>query len=371
MSMEMAELGTGEKHIDGNSVFKANAIEYDEEQFKNENLKSALNDLDYLVKTYNNSDDIFYTAKTYQLLENYEQSNEAFNLLLNDGEYSDSALYYISENHIHLKRYDDAINEINKLLLKYPKESQLFDKLSEVYELKNDKPKSLEFQRKAIYYENVPALTNLNYSDDNFSLLEFFGSTKNSTDKKLKKLNEIAKANNQQYTIDVCLMILKLHANHGNGVEERATEILAQMGKPCLDKVHSLFQSNVSTCTITNLSEIMASIKDEDSWELLRAYLPEIANMSTTLIPPSIPEKMIEFDEDKGIKEILRVIKNLLNEENNSMSEMGSLSEYVYYSPLEKINKTKLREIATELNYSDKEFEQLQEKIEENKQEIN
>lgn len=34
----MGELGTGEKHIDGNSVYKYNAIKYDEEQFKRRKL---------------------------------------------------------------------------------------------------------------------------------------------------------------------------------------------------------------------------------------------------------------------------------------------------------------------------------------------
>ncbi len=66
-----------------------------------------------------------------------------------------------------------------------------------------------------------------------------------------------------------------------------------------------LFESNISTCTITNLADIMATVKDEKSWELLKRYLPEIAHMPMTTLPPSIPEKMIKFNEDKGIKEIL------------------------------------------------------------------
>ncbi len=49
----------------------------------------------------------------------------------------------------------------------------------------------------------------------------------------------------------------------------------------------------------------MATVKDEKSWELLKRYLPEIAHMPMTTLPPSIPEKMIKFNEDKGIKEIL------------------------------------------------------------------
>lgn len=111
----------------------------------------------------------------------------------------------------------------------------------------------------------------------------------------------------------------------------------------------------------------MATVKDEDSWELMKQYLPHIANLPMTMIPPNLPEKMIKFDEEKGIKEILFVVKPLLNskkESDSPMGELGGFGQYVYYSPLKKINLTKLRKIATELNYSDKEFKLLEEKIE-------
>lgn len=124
-------------------------------------------------------------------------------------------------------------------------------------------------------------------------------------------------------------MILKLHENHGNGLEEKATEILKEIGKPSIEKVHLLFQSDVSTistCTITALSEIMASVKDEKSWELFKAYLPTLSQITKMkLLPPWVPEKMIQFDEDRGIKEILMVIKELLNKN----SESHSFGEYI------------------------------------------
>ncbi len=366
MSLEMAELGTGQKNIDGNSVYKANSLKYDEEQFKSENLKSALNDLEYLVKEYNRNEEIFYVAKINQLLKNYEKSNETFNILLSDEKFKSMAIFNISENFIQLKKYDEAEIELNKLLIENPKEGQIFEKLAEIYELKKDKTKSQEFKDKSIYYQNVPDFTNLNYSKDNFDLFIFFGTDKNKSDKKIKKLKEIENLNNQDYTIDICLMVLKLHANHGNGVEEKATEILEKIGKPSIEKVHLLFQSNVSTCTITNLSDIMATVKDDKSWEMFKEYLPKIANMPMTLTPPNLPEKMIKFDEDKGISEILKVVKNLLSSEAKSddpMAELSGFGQYIYYLPLEKINRNKLKKIAMELNYTDKEFKTLEEKL--------
>lgn len=366
MSLEMAELGTGQKNIDGYSVYKANSIKYDEGQFKSENLKSALADLEYLAKTYNRSEEIFYIAKIYKILKDYNKSNETFKKLQDDEKFKNEAIFNIADNFIQLNKYDDAENELNKLLKENPKAGQIYEKLAEIYYQKSNKEKSQEFKNKSIYFRNVPDFSNLDYSPENFELLKFFGTDENKADDKIKKLKEIEKLSKQDYTIDVCLLILKLHSNHGNGVEEKATKILEKIGKPSIDKVHQLFQSNVSTCTITNLADIMATVKDEKSWELFKAYLPQIANLPMTLIPPSVPEKMMKFDEDRGIKEILIVVKGLLNkdvESNDPMAELSGFGQYVYYSPLKEVNKIKLEKIATELNYSKKEFKQLEEKI--------
>lgn len=366
MSLEMAELGTGQKNIDGNSVFKANSISYEEEQFKNENLQSALIDLEYLRSKFNRNEETFYVAKIQQLLKIYDKSNETFKTLLNDEEYKNIALFNIADNYIALKDYDTAETELNKLLNKNPKEAILYEKLAEIYDLKKDKTKENEFSSKSIFYKNMPSFSSLEYSKENFDLLKFFGTEENKPNKKLKKLNEINSKNNQEYTIDVCLMILKLHANHGNGIEEKAAEILTNIGKPAIEKVNQLFKSDVSTCTITNLADIMANIKDENSWILMKEYLPYIAIMPMTLIPPSLPEKMIQFNESKGIEEVLAAIKPLLNQEQDStnpLAEMGGFGNYVYYEPLKKINKEKLKKIASQLHYSDKEFAQLEEKI--------
>ncbi len=367
MSLEMAQLGTGQKNIDGSSVYKANSLKYDEEQFKEENLKSALVDLHYLMTKYKGSEETFYVAKIQQLLKQYDESTVLFKTLTDHEDYKYGAVFNIAENYIAQNKLNDAETELNKLLVNNNKEGMIYDKLAEIYALKNDEDKATKFKNMAIYFDNVPYFSDLEYSEDNFELLKFFGTNENKSDQKIKKLNNIVNQNNPNFTIDVCLLILKLHANHGNGVEEKATEILIQIGKPSIEKVNKLFQLDVSTCTITNLADIMATVKDEDSWELMKQYLPHIANLPMTMIPPNLPEKMIKFDEEKGIKEILFVVKPLLNskkESDSPMGELGGFGQYVYYSPLKKINLTKLRKIATELNYSDKEFKLLEEKIE-------
>lgn len=365
MSLEMAELGTRQKNIDGNSVFKADSLQYNEDQFKEENLRSALIDLEYLIKIYNRTEEIYYTAKIQQLLKDYQKSTETFKTLLNDEKFKNIASFNIADNYISLKDLNNAETELNKLLAENPKEPILYDKLTEIYELKNDKAKATELGNKSIFYQNMPTDSDLLYSKENLELLQFFGSGENKASKKLKKLQEISNQNNQQYTIDVCLMILKLHANHGNGVEEKATEILKNIGKPAIEKVNNLFQSNVSTCTITNLADIMAKVKDENSWALMKQYLSSIATMPMTLIPPNLPEKMILFNEDRGITEILTTVKPLLGQEqdNDDIFQAGGFGQYVYYSPLGKIKKEKLKKIATELKYTDKEFNLLQDKI--------
>ncbi len=369
MSLEMAYLGTGQKNIDGSSVYKANSIDYDEEQFRAENYRSALVDLEYLIKEYNRSEEIFYAAKVHQILKQYEKSTEFFSKLLTDEEFKYDASYNIADNYIVQNKLTEAEIELNKLLSDSPREGMLYEKLAEVYEKKNDATKSNEYQQKAIYYYNVPDFLDLEYSDENFELLLFFGTDEKTVDEKMNKLNTLFEKSSQERTIDVCLMILKLHANHGNGVEERATEVLKEIGKPTIEKVNKLFQLDVSTCTITSLADVMAIVKDENSWKLMKQYLPSIVNMPITLTPPNLPAMMIQFDEENGVREILIVVKPLLTAKkenknsNDPMADLKGFGQYVFYSPLKEIDRTKLKEIAKELNYSDEEFILLEEKV--------
>jgi len=316
---------------------------------------------------YNRSEEIFYVGKVHQILKGYEKSTEVFNRLLKDEEYLLSAIYNIAQNYIAQDKFSQAEIEVNKILLDNPKIGCVYKMLAEVYEKKGEPQKAKENHQKGVYYNNIPPFSDIEYSESNYELLVLFGTNENQANKKLDKLNTIYKQNDDNFTIDICLMILKLHANHGNGVEERASEILGEIGSPAIEKVNQLFSMNVSTCTITNLADVMAKVKHKDSWELMKQYLPYIANMPMTLIPPSLPEKMVLFNEDEGVKEILIVVKPLLTEKRENDGPMGELTgfgKYVFYIPLKEISKKKLKKISKELNYSKEEFKLLEKKIE-------
>lgn len=370
MSLELFEIGVGQKNIDGNSVYLSEdkRLKYDEKQFKDENLKSALFDLEYLTTKYENrNEELYIVAKIKQMNLDFEKSNEIFEKLSKIEEYRENSIFNIADNYIKTKKYDDAEKQLLNLIEKNPKEGQLYTKLASLYEIKEDKLKQNEFKQKSIYFDNVPYFSDLEYNDKNYNLILFFGSEKNKYKEKINKLNLIQKTENENYVIDICLTILKLHANHGNGLENDATKILTQIGKNSLEKTHKLIKTNISTCTITNLTEIMSTIKDESSWEILVEYLSMIPNMPSTLIPPNVPEEIIRFNEVRGIKEVLKVIKTLLNKEkgndNDPMSQLSGFGDYIFYSALEKVNNQKVFKIAKELEFSEKEMKELKENI--------
>lgn len=370
MSLELFEIGVGQKNIDGNTVYlsKDKRLKYDEKQFKDENLKSALIDLEYLTSKYENrNEELYIIAKIKQLNSDFEKSNEIFEKLSKIEEYRENSIFNIADNYIQTKKYDEAEKQLLNLIERNPKEGQLYNKLASLYEIKEDKLKQNEFKQKAIYFDNIPYFSDLEYNDKNYNLILFFGSEKNNYKEKIKKLNLIQKTENENYLIDICLVILKLHANHGNGLEDDATKILIQIGKNSLEKTHKLIKTNISTCTITNLAEIMSTIKDESSWEILVEYLSILPNMPSTLIPPNVPEQIIKFNEERGIKEVLKIIKILLRKEksndDNPMSQLSSFGDYIFYSALENINNQKVLKIAKELEFSENELKELREKI--------
>ncbi|WP_169630223.1 tetratricopeptide repeat protein [Flavobacterium humi] len=370
LSLELYQNGIGKKNIDGNSIYLSQneKLKFDDTQFKEENLKSALADLEYLTHKFPDSnEELFIIAKIHQLKGAFEKSNQAFEKLSALDEFNDEATFNIATNYVQLKKYDEAEKYLMKLLSKYPKEPQILNKLSELYELSGNKIKQDEFNKKAIFNNHVPYFSNIEYNDKNFEVVTFFSSEQNDAKAKLSKLDKIQKSESEDYTIDICLTILKIHTNHGNGVEEKATEILAKIGKPALEKTHKLFNTDVSTCTITNLSEIMSKVKDESSWQILVEYLPKIAHMPMTMMPPNVPEEIIRFNEEKGAKEVLKVVKKLLNKENTDsedpMAQLAGFSDYIYYSPLKKISKQKLKKYTAELNFTEEEIKKLNEKL--------
>lgn len=365
MSLEMADLGTGQKNIDGNSVYKANAMKYKEDQFKQENLKSALNDLLFLEQNYQRTEEIFIIGKVYQLLKEYKESTVFLEKLSSDEEYKVVSQYTIAENYIALKQYSAAEQIIQSLQKKLPNNAQLYSTLADIKSLTGDTLAAKALHQKATFYNIVPDFFEVAYSPDYYNQIVLFGDDKKATKEKLDLLESVYKQGDNEKTIQLCLVILKMHTNHGNGVEERATEILAQIGKPCLDKVHKLFQTDVSTCTITNLAEIMATVKDTSSWSYLKGYLPYIAQMPSTLIPPAVPAMAIKYNEDEGVEEILKVIQPLLEQPKNS-EVFGGFSMFAYYTPLAKIDWTKVKSIATRLQYTPEQLKKLEDELKDN-----
>lgn len=362
--LELFENGTGQKNIDGNSVYKAKdeQLNYDEEKFKAENLDAALNDLTFLASNFENRfEEMYIIGKIYQLKKEFEKSNVQFQKIAEIPELKAEVLFNIAENNIGLKNYKSAEENLLKLLELYPNESQLLSKLSELYKLSGDTTKSELFNKKRYFHQLVPSFCEMEFSEKNLETISFFNDQSKDYKSKINKLKEIEKNESQNFTIETCIAILNIHANHGNGLEEDATNLLTKIGKPSLEKVHKLFHSKVSTCTLTNLAEIMASIKDESSWQIMADYLPQIANMPSTLIPPNIPKYLVQFNEERGAREILKTVRPMLSEEmpDDAMAQLSFMGRYIYFDPLEKISFKKIETICKELGYTEKELKEL------------
>jgi tetratricopeptide (TPR) repeat protein len=363
MSIELYEVGIGRKNIDGNAVYNAgNKLPYDEDQFKRENLTAAQRDLEYLYGKFPDS-----LAQAYMLARILTMNGEPakarhiFEKLKADDQYHYGAVINIADLLTAQKEYDKAISELEPLTVQYPKGHYAYGKLSEIYKSKDDAEKAEAYYRKAIFYEHVPDFTDLTYSDTNYELLALFADDERLEKDKFAKLDEIAKTGNIGLTTDVCLMILKLHANHGNGLEEDAVKKLTAIGKPAIAKVHQLFLDNISTCTVSGLAEIMAAVKDESSWQVMADYLPYMATMPMTIIPPDVPTQIIRFDKERGTKEVLKVVKTLIAKENND--EEMPFSAYTFYGALAAVKQKELVKMAREIGYDDNEIATLKAKV--------
>lgn len=140
MSLEMGELGVNQKVIDGKVEYKSTPnYNFDNEQFKTENYKSALVDLTYLAENFNIDEDHFYIAKIHQILKNYEESNKILKRLVEHPTIGNDARFNLTDNLIQLNQLDEAEKEIKKLLEKFPEATILQDVLSNIEQKKNNK----------------------------------------------------------------------------------------------------------------------------------------------------------------------------------------------------------------------------------------
>jgi tetratricopeptide (TPR) repeat protein len=375
MCLEMAELGPGKKHIDGNAVYSGrDKGKYDEAKFKEENYKTAAKDFDFLVKTYDNRyQEILILGYIQKQLKNFEASDKYFKQLIEDKnsgeEYAARAQLFLAENYMEEKKIEEAETLLLQLEEAYPRNSSIQEKLIDLYTLKKDTQKVKERKEQASFYQLIPSQSSLAFTKENFDLLIFFADEKNAAKAKSAKLKEVVKKREAKDAIEICLSILKMHANHGNGIEEESTQHLIKFGTKATDPVINLFLSGeVSTCTITNLADVLATVKDPKGWTPLVNYLPVMANMPMTMIPPMIPQMIIKFDKEEGTKVLVEFVKPIIQNEKNavkSSNPFGELnfSENLMFSALKEIKKEKVLAAAKQYEYSEEETKVLLDKI--------
>lgn len=372
MGIEMAELGVAQKNIDGNSVYvgKDKQLPYDEAQFIELNYKTALSDFEYLAGNYENMNrEIMIVGYIYQQLKQYDKSNEYLNKLLEVEDYRMQALLTIADNHIEEKKFDEAQTILIGLEKQNPRSVTTQKKLYALYEIKGEKELMKQAEEKQYFYQVTPSFSDLAFNKENYDAIVYFAD-ENSEKEKLNKLKKIIKEKDPNYSIEICLSILKMHTNHGNGLEEKATQELIKFGKAALPKTILLLENeNVSTCTISNLADVLATVKDTSGWLPLVHYLPVMANMPFTLIPPNVPEKIMKFDKEKGARVLIEfnrmLIQNEVGDDNsgNPMAGLSGFGQYLFYMPLKELKKDKVISIAKEFNYTDDELKVLLKKI--------
>ncbi len=373
INLEMAELGLGQKVVDGNSVFSPNKEKttYTEEEFQTENYKVACQDFEYLCTNYNDRHrEVMITGYIYQRLKQFDKSNLYFSKLLDNEDYKDQALMGVIDNAIILKDYTKAEALLLESEKKYPKATIIYEKLAQLYEAKNEPDKQQVYKQKGQFYSMLALNADLTYNLEDFETLTYFAKEKNTPENKMAKLKTIVEKKNM-YAVDVCLAILKMHANHGNGFEDKVTNELAQMGKMVVPRTIQLFEEpNISTCTIGNLADILAVTKDTAGWRVMVNYLPKMANLPFTIIPPNVPAMLMKFDKEKGARALIEFARTLIqNEKNNEKSDSpfaelnGVFGQSLFYSPLQKLPQKKVVSIAKELQYSKQEINILLKKV--------
>lgn len=369
MNIEMAEQGTGVRNIDGNSVYlsRDKRLNYDDSAFMKQNYLAALNDFKYISDTYQGRfNEIYLTGYIFQKLENYNGSTEYASTLLENEEYSDDASFMIVENYIGQKEFSKAESTLQNLVIKYPRNPKIQKKLARLYELSGEEDKLNNARLKSQYYSWMPEYCDLEYSTENYETIRFFLED-NSTEQKLNKVEEINMQDVNRAT-DLFIAILNTHANHGNGVEEKAEKLLIKIGNSVVPKIILLMQNAPSTCTVTIAASILAEIKDPSGWQPMVEYLPRMENLPFTLTPPEIPAQIIKFDKEKGLIVLLEWIKGQLEAEetisDNPLDELDGIFAFTsIYAPLSAYKKKDIKKVALDLKYTNDQIDKLMNKI--------
>jgi len=377
MSSEMAKTGLHQKEVDGNVVFEMSSLPYDDDQFILENTRCALYDAQFLLDAFKGDVDyenafIQVIASIYCDLEDYSKSNAYYFKLLSSLEYEESAIVDISRNFLLLKNYEKAEEYLLDGIAKYPESILLIENLKKLYKATGDKKKEEKYSKLDRFYRMIPEFLILDYDENLLETIDFFSSDQ-SPEEKMKKYEDVCR-DSLESVINVSIIILFLHENHDNGLEEIVTEKLISIGNPAIPLVSELFQNQfISTCTVTKCAEIFSAIRDPHGWDLMVEFLPQLIYMPSTLIPPAIPANLVKFDEDKGARVLIETIKTFIepevqatsseSEKNSTSLRSFSFGQNRMFSALSEINTEKIVQIANECNYSDEELELLLKRV--------
>jgi len=366
MGWEMGDLGITRKVVDGNTipVLKDKGLPFDDKQFKEENYRIALQDFLFLTSTQPEPyDETFIVGYLYHRLGDYEKSNRFFEKLVGLDKYRLNAVIAMTNNYIVTKQYGLAEKALLSLEAKYSKSAEVYRQLSFVYWESGATTRGREFQRRAAFFQWVPPFTDLTYSDQNYQMIAFLVQN-NPTEAKLRELEGITRGLDRDSAIDVCITVLATHANAGNGLEEKAVQELVRFGKQSVPKVIQLLRmNNVSTFTTTSAAEVLSVLKDERGWQPLVDSLAYMAKLSGATAPPAVPDKIVAFDRDRGLKVLLPVLREMMRADREGDDSVNpsdifgrTLIYQAFYHPLKQVEKADLIKIAREAGYTDKEI---------------
>lgn len=310
--LEMAENGVGVVSVDGMSKFlpKKDALPFDDAQFKLENLQCAASDLEYLTKADMVTDDakpglLWNLAMVYRELKDYAGSDATLRLLLEEEDFAADALKGLVKNAVLQGDDDGATRLLDDALAENPRDKNLYRLKVEVLSKQTGKEAEVKDAKdRANFYAMAPSYLRLSYSAANLALLTKFADEKVPEEEKIQALQSLA-AMPQADRVDILVAILHMHMNHGNSVEGRAVEMLGNEGKPASASLLGLLDHPTSTCAITYAGLALAHYKDEEGWERLVAMLPEMDRLAASLLPPSIPLCLFQFDSLRALDALL------------------------------------------------------------------
>lgn len=369
MNIEMAELGPGVRHIDGNAVYlsKTKQLPYGESQFKAECYQAALEDFSFVAAHYPPAkEETYYCGYILQQLGRFDEANTYYYQLLVYPELADMITSAIADNFISRKEFKKAEQILLDMEKEHPRYAGIQAKLVEVYEGLGHKAKKELASRKYQFYTAVPYLTGIDFSEASEKDVLLFLSEAKVADK-MKRLNDLGK-DTSRYASGMLVAVIYMHANHGNGVEERAVELLGGRGSSVVSMVVNLLSQAQSTCTIEMAADVLAMIKDTSGWQPMVDLLPSIQHMPITLTPPDIPGALLRFDKQRALPVLLDYIRRemLFAEKNESdpFGELGSLfTDGLFYGNLEKISRSELEKVATDIGYTTEELSLLMKKV--------